>query len=647
MVADALAMLARSPNEAADDVLLDALRLGGASEQPAVLRAILDRANVRSCTGLVETYEKLPDALQRDVLRNLGRLYPALREMARSDAASRRLAAINLIGIGHAGKLAYLLAENLNSPDETIAKAASASLSAMARWVVRSVKSLQTDHFPIDPGTDPSLARRLLWNDLNDNRADIEEVIARGAELLKGSRQHEMVDALLMLFENADAAAMALLNPTRGNVPVPLTRKLQLTPEAEHVPAFLLAASRCGVRHTFGVVFAKLDQTPQLEALIRRTHWLADHQLQLCLRQATSGAWCDLSAIASDALKRPAKQIPSVASWIVASGLTEAQQDDRLAQLAAGCDDPVARARLLRRVIDRPSPQSTALLRLLVNDADPCVARIAVRALARAKPRDLEQTLLPLLNGSSDSVRRVISRLVGQNGFDVYWEKFDKMDRVLRQTAGRAMLKLLPDALDRLRRHLASGPPEQRIRAMQIVQELELAATFSQELVDLCAHSSPRVRSKAVMIAGQAPGMTESDRRRLEAIVERAASDPDARVRANAIEVMESRGPGKYVEVLIDRARSGQNRERANAIKALNKMNSGAVGKHLLAMLRDPRPEHRISAMWLLRRIAWWKLVSEVARLAREDDQGRVRRYALGVLQTAVGDLQNAKRRAG
>jgi HEAT repeat protein len=647
MVADALTLLARSTNEAADDVLLDALRLGGATEQPAVLRAILDRANVRSTSGVVELYDKLPDSLQRDVLRNLGKLYPALRDMARSDITIRRLAAINLIGIGHAGKLAYLLAENISSPDETIAKAASASLSAMARWVARSVKALQADHFPIDPGTDPSLARRLLWNELSDNRTDIEEVIARGAELLKGNRQQEMVDAVLTLFDNASASAMTLLNPTRGNVPVPLSRRLQLTPEAEHVPAFLLSASRCGIRHTFGVVFAKLDQTPQLEALLRRTHWLADHQLQLCVRQTTSGAWCDLPSIAADALQRPVRQVPCVASWITASGLTEAQQDDRLAQLAAGCADPVARARLLRRVIDRPAPQSTALLRLLVNDADPYVARIAVRALARAKPRDLEQALLPLLNGSCESVRRVISRLVGQNGFDVFWERFDKMDRTLRQTAGRAMLKLLPDAIDRLRRHLTSGPPEQRVRALQIVQELDLTGSYAQELVDLCAHSSPRVRSKAVMIAGQGPGATDADRKRLEAIVERAASDPDSRVRANAIEVMETRGPGKYVEVLIDRARSGQNRERANAIKALNKMNSGAVSKHLQAMLRDPRPEHRISAMWLLRRIAWWKLVTEVARLAKEDEQGRVRRYAMGVLQTAVGNLQTTGRKAG
>ena len=34
------------------------------------------------------------------------------------------------------------------------------------------------------------------------------------------------------------------------------------------------------------------------------------------------------------------------------------------------------------------------------------------------------------------------------------------------------MLKILPDALQRLERRLTDGPVEQRVKAMQIVQEL-------------------------------------------------------------------------------------------------------------------------------------------------------------------------------
>ncbi|MFT3786997.1 MAG: hypothetical protein QM770_12660 [Tepidisphaeraceae bacterium] len=60
-------------------------------------------------------------------------------------------------------------------------------------------------------------------------------------------------------------------------------------------------------------------------------------------------------------------------------------------------------------------------------------------------------------------------------------------------------------------------------------------------------------------------------------------------------------------------------------------------------MLQDDRPEHRVSALWLLRRIGWWKLLAEVAKLAREDTSLRVRRYAMGVLQTASVELRTQR----
>ena len=58
-------------------------------------------------------------------------------------------------------------------------------------------------------------------------------------------------------------------------------------------------------------------------------------------------------------------------------------------------------------------------------------------------------------------------------------------------------------------------------------------------------------------------------------------------------------------------------------------------------MLRDPRSEHRISAMWALRQIGWWQLLGEVGRLARSDADLRVRRYALSVLRS-IADLAQA-----
>ena len=56
-------------------------------------------------------------------------------------------------------------------------------------------------------------------------------------------------------------------------------------------------------------------------------------------------------------------------------------------------------------------------------------------------------------------------------------------------------------------------------------------------------------------------------------------------------------------------------------------------------MLRDERPEHRISALWALRQIGWWQLLTEVGRLAKSDGNLRVRRYALTILR-GIAEMQ-------
>ncbi len=74
------------------------------------------------------------------------------------------------------------------------------------------------------------------------------------------------------------------------------------------------------------------------------------------------------------------------------------------------------------------------------------------------------------------------------------------------------------------------------------------------------------------------------------------------------------------------------NRERANAIKAMGKMKMENAVAQLLGMLRDQRPEHRVSAMWVLRQIGWWKLLNEVGRIAKQDpDAAAKHASALGV----------------
>jgi HEAT repeat protein len=324
--------------------------------------------------------------------------------------------------------------------------------------------------------------------------------------------------------------------------------------------------------------------------------------------------------------------------------LHDVVQDERLGRLREhAADDFPSRLRLLRIAARRRKGTSTALLQQFLTDPDERMVRMAAREIVRRRPADMENVLLQLMTTAGDSVRRVISRAIGQAGFEHFWTRYDRLPKATRRQGGKAMLKILPDAVARLHRRLATGPTDQRLKAMQMTAELGLAEQFRQTLVELCADPNPKLRSKAVVLVGQMPSAAP------DALVERLLHDGDARVRANAIEVLEAKKSTTFLPVLAQRARAANPRERANAIKALNSMKVGAAANQLGMMLQDERPDHRISALWTLRHVGWWNLLSEVGRIARDDSNVKVKRYALAVLRS-VADMarqqEAAKRKA-
>ena len=171
---------------------------------------------------------------------------------------------------------------------------------------------------------------------------------------------------------------------------------------------------------------------------------------------------------------------------------------------------------------------------------------------------------------------------------------------------------------------------------MTIAHELDLSEKLRPALTQLCTDPNAKLRSKAVSVLGDHAGSSD-------AILDRVLQDQDPRVRANAIEVLELKQKAEYLPLLAQRARASDARERANAIKAMHRMKVKTATASLDVMLKDERPEHRISAMWTLKQIGWWKLLAEVGRLARQDSNLRVRRYALNVLKTIADELKENK----
>jgi hypothetical protein len=640
--------LVRSENEAADAVLLEALRLGVEREQRDVLWALLRRRTVRGLSGVVALYDRLPEALQLHVLRNIRLLHPALRECGRSDSTPLRLAALKLIALGRQGRLCYVLSENLHGTDDAVSKAATEALVALARWVSTSARALQRGEagegsgFGVqgsgeEDGADPSSLNpeprtpNPLYHDLMEQRPEIEAAVARAMDVHRGRHGQDLLRAALLLCDWPGSKTLAILKTAKHGGQSPMVRRLQQPPASEHVEAFLLGASHGQLRSHFGVTFSHVADAPVLDALVRKTHWLKDHHLQLCVHQVNRGAWWEEAGLVRDAERRTPEEAAQVGEWVAASGVHDVTQDERLEKLRAYAthkDSFEARLRLLRIAARRKRGSSVGLLQTFLADADERLVRMAAREIVRRRPPEFETILLQRMTSAPPSVRRVIGRAIGQAGFEHYWQRFDRLPRPVRRQAGRAMLKILPDALQRLQRRLVEGPVEQRVKAMQMAQELGVADALRQTLVQLCTDPNPKLRSKAVSVVGGVESVPA------EVLVDRLVNDADARVRANTIEALEAKGDRQFVPVLAQKAREAATaRERANAVKALHTMKVSTAAGQLTVMLRDERPEHRISALWALRQIGWWQLLGEVGRLAKADSNLKVRRYALAVLR--------------
>src|SRR5690348_13984472 len=92
--------LIESENEAADDLLLEALRLGTEQEKVVALDALIERETTGGLSGVVGLYAHLSDPLKLVILKHIKQFHQALRECGRSDDEERRFAAMKLIALG-------------------------------------------------------------------------------------------------------------------------------------------------------------------------------------------------------------------------------------------------------------------------------------------------------------------------------------------------------------------------------------------------------------------------------------------------------------------------------------------------------------------------------------------------------------------
>ena len=670
VIASVYSLLARHKSTAADELLLDAARLGNDAERGAAVESLLHRATARGLSGLIELFADLPDALRRRLGESADVLTTAVSRCARSDDSATRVAAARFIAATRSPKLAYILGDLLRSPSPEVFEAACDAAEGLAAWVEESSLDLRENRLTDGPAA-------ATFATLVDLRATLEETVARALETPRGQDSTALAAAASRLLDRRGGQLFESYKRAGARGWPLVTATLSRPSDAASAASLLACAARGTLRQELPEAIARVERAGVLDGLLRNTHWLADPSVASAVAAVTGGTWwsatalrhdlagrvrpraaaaevattedpddlqaaaheVDVVASAADAAPARATVAAEIGCWLLTGAAAGGFQDDLLdILLDVMAGDADAKLSLLRSASAVGDGGPATLLARLAEDADERVARMAARALSRRASATAEATLLRRAATASEGLRQVIDRRVGGRSFDALWTRFDRLPAETRGAAGRSLLKLLPAARGRLRQHLLAGPAADRIRGLWVAGEVGAVVDLREAIYACCGHADAKVRSKATLCLGEIV-KTVSDER-AERQLERALEDGDARVRANAVEVLELTGRRDVLPLLRARGRLGRNRERANALKATHAMGLGEVEPPLFDMLRDGRDPHRLSAVWAVEQTGQWRLLDEVVRLARADANARVRRSALATVRRMAEQMR-------
>ena len=660
VIASVYSLLARHASPAADELLLEAARVGSDAERAAAVESLLHRGTPRGLAGLVELFDKLPDASRRRLGDCADALANAVARCARSDETLTRVAAARFVAAVRSPKLGYLLADLLRSPSPLVFDAAGDAAQALAEWVDQTTTDLRERRLADAAGDAAYEAAVLL-------RRVLEEAVLSALETTRGADSPALAATAAILLERRPGVLAEGLkrHGGRGAGGWPLVLSRLTTPASDAAAASLLAcAARGTLKSDLSDAVAGIERPGVLDGLLRNTHLLADPATAAAVSVVGRGVWWSPASLRTDlAARRPvpaagpddgsadrddlqaamlevdvvqarprrAGDAAGIGQWVAAGGATASLCEELFEALCEdAADDDAARTSLLRSAGRAGDGSLPRWLAGRAADGDERVARMAVRALARAPSTHAEAALLRRAADAPAGVRETIGRCVGRRSFDALWDRYDRLSLPERSAAGRTLLRLLPQAAARLRLNLLRGPLDSRLRALRMTGEVGAAVTLREGIYACCCSPEARLRSKAVLCLGEIVSAVndEAAQSRLDA----ALADGDARVRANAVEVLEKTGRRDVLPLLRARARLGRNRERANAIRATQALGlgeAGAVDDALFEMLRDAREPHRLSAVWAVEQTGRWGLLDEVVRLARTDPDLAVRRGAV------------------
>ncbi len=171
------------------------------------------------------------------------------------------------------------------------------------------------------------------------------------------------------------------------------------------------------------------------------------------------------------------------------------------------------------------------------------------------------------------------------------------------------------------------GEARPTLAALALSRRLAVARLLVPCLSAAARSPESQIASAAVAALGDAYRHRSVSRNELSPLLT-AIEHADPRVRANAIEAMGKTDQSRLVDIEVFAETEEANRPRADAIRSLLRHRGDSGVRLLRRMLHDERSMHRISAIWVSRRVRAMTLLPVVAQLAHHDQVPLIRERA-------------------
>ncbi len=612
-------ILAECQDPAADQALVAGALHVDNTYQVEIITTVLGRGNELALKAIPGLFDMLEPETQDLVVPHTTRLSSILRVSIRSSRAQTRLNTLQMIGRAGCHRLAYLAALAIHDGSPKVRAEAAATLLELTRKHLHNHDDTAAALLcAAEPDGSISLASVKTLKLLRDERKFLISAIEDALHCYESHHRPEVVEAAMYLATELEKSLFQQSILQRGKLTHAMLEILTNSLSPRLAPFTYLALCYRELRRHVVDLISKHRDTEFFAEFIR-CHWLTrDATVRKNLVSLRELAWL------GDGLEPAFTLPPDVAAltpgWLLALGLPS----DRKVALVLNfllLDDLTANSAAVAALLRIDTPASTLALQSVLDHDDENLVRIARREIDHREAKQQKLIRRPRKD-RPEAWSDMLARANLPEEFDALWQHFDRLHPVQAKATGHNAIEYVPGLTTQMQVKILSTNVVDRLRALRLIITLHVAPHFEKDIFSLANDGIPEVRALTMTALGHVHGTTS------RRILERGLTDEDPVVQANAIDALNATGAKDRAELISPKTNSREPGVRAAAIRAMLRMRQPQAATDLIAMLKDPRVDHRCAALWIIDQLRIDTVIPRVLEIERHDRDPRIARIA-------------------